>query len=127
MQDNQARDKIKQLRRHGETSVMWDMTSNCWNVEVKHYQEALAMMRDYHNFYRSIKLTSIPMFTWLLKENSMPFSKNRVITMEERGQTGKSGYKGPTFKDCGSAGKSDMKTEDRNSHGQFDRQINPKF
>jgi hypothetical protein len=35
---------------------MWDISQNCWNVKVEHYQEALTLMENYANFHRGIKV-----------------------------------------------------------------------
>lgn len=60
-------------------------------------------MEEYKNFHRGTNLLTIPQLTWDLKAQTVPFSLNRIITIEERGQGGR------TFKDCGSASKYDDK------------------
>lgn len=86
-------------------------------------------MEEYANFHRGIKVSRIPKFTWALKELVTPFSQNQIITIEERGQGSR------TFKDCGSAKKSDMfddegpkpPTPGKYNYGKFDTPINTKF
>lgn len=64
---------------------MWDITSNCWNVHVDHYYEALRLMDEYQRYHRYVNISKIPKLTWELKRKSIPFSFNNVITIEERG------------------------------------------
>ena len=88
-------------------------------------------MDEYAGFHRGIKVSRIPNFTWGLKELCVPFSKNQIITIEERGQGSR------TFKECGSAKKGEAFDDDNQenrgntpgkyTYGKFDAPINPKF
>ena len=72
------------------------------------------LMQEYSDFHRGVKVSKIPLLTWNLKEDCIPFTKNKVITIEERGQGAR------TFKELGPESAELM-------YGKFDAPINPKY